>query len=907
MADWRRSVDERLAAHGVAPLRRQEIIDEVATYLQDRYDELVATGRGPDDARALALADLETDQFAHELAGLERRITADIPDTLIAGTRRSSRMAMLWQDLTYAFRSIRKAPAFAAVVIITLALGIGANTAIFTVVDAVMLRPYAFADTDRIMMLSERTRAGASMAVAWPTYQDWRAQNQTFERMGIYRSTSVNITGGDHPERLAAAMVAADVFTILGIQPIMGRTFLPAEDQPSAAAVTVISERLWRRRLNADPAILGQPLLLNGVPHTVVGVMPPTMRFPGRSTDVWLPLGPAIATLPQSRGTHPALFVVGKLKAGVTFESAVADMDTIARRIEQQYPESNKDVAVAMIPYYEQVVQNVRPTLLVLVGAVGFVLLIACANLANLMLARGERQQRDIAVRRALGADRWRIVQQLLTESIVLAVLGGVVGIALAYWAVTVFVGTRPATVPRMDLAAIDARVLTFAAAVSMATGVLFGLVPAIRTSSPDVMSGLKQGGRGTAGLSSTLLRGSLVVAQVALALMLLVGAGLMLRSFARLAAVDPGFDPRNVVTTRLLLPAAKYSDLATWIAFHDALAERVSAIPGVTAAGLNSALPLEGGGAEAGVVVEGRPIPPPGPPTTPSLFQASSPDYLRTMGVPLIKGRFFTAHDNASAPAVTIVDETLVAALFPNEEPLGKRIGFEFQGTRDNPTIRWREIVGVVGNVRHYGLVSGPQYVQLYTPVAQLPIYFTPRRPSMALVVRTAAATDTLVASIRREVAALDKDIPLYAVEMMSRYVAQQTEQPRLSVALLLGMGAIALTLALVGIYGVVSYTVAQRTPEIGVRLALGATHAQVLRLIVGQASVLVALGVVVGLAGALALSSVVKRLLYQVSERDPATLAIITVVLVIVGVVASAVPARRAARIDPIIALRE
>jgi putative ABC transport system permease protein len=907
MAEWRSAVEHRLAALGVPPLRRQDIVDEVATYLQDRCDELITSGRDPEEARVLALADLETECFARELARSERRVTADVPDTLILGTRRSSRMATLWQDLTHAFRSIRKAPAFATVVIVTLALGIGANAAIFTVVDAVMLRPYPYADMDRLVMLNERTRAGATMSVAWLNYQDWRTQNQTFERLALYRSTSVNVTGGDQPERLSGALVASDLFGTLGIQPLAGRTFLPAEDQPGAAAVAIVSERLWRGQLRADPAILGRSLVLNGVPHTVVGVMPSAMRFPSRTADVWLPLGPSIATFPQSRGSHPGFFVVGKLKSGVTFDAATADMDTIARRLEQQYPDSNKDVAVAMIPYYEQIVQNIRPTLMVLLGAVGFVLLIACANLANLMLARAERRQRDIAVRRALGADRWRIVQQLLTESVVLSLLGGVLGVAFAYWAVAVFVAARPTTVPRIDLIAVDGRVVAFAALVSMVTGVLFGLVPAIRTSSPDVMSGLKPGGRGTTGPSSTLLRAGLVVVQVALALILLVGASLMLRSFARLAAIDPGFNPTNVVSMRLTLPPAKYSDLTAWIAFHEALVERVSAIPGVTVAGLNTALPLEGGGSESSVAVEGRPLPPPGSPMTPSLFQASSPGYLQAMGIPLIKGRFFTAHDTASSSAVAVVDETFVSRLFPNEDPIGKRIGFEFEGTRENPIIRWREIVGVVGHVRHYGLVSGPQYVQLYTPIAQLPLYFTPRRPAMALVVRTANTANSVAASIRREVGTLDKDLPLYNVEMMSAYVAQQTEQPRLSVALLMGMGAIALTLALVGIYGVVSYTVAQRTQEIGVRVALGATRAQVLRLIVGQASVLIAAGVAAGVAGAIALSFAIERLLFEVSARDPGTLVIIALLIATVGVMASAIPARRASRIDPIIALRE
>jgi putative ABC transport system permease protein len=664
---------------------------------------------------------------------------------------------------------------------------------------------------------------------------------------------------------------------------------------------------MWRSRFNADPATVGRTLILNNEPYTVVGIMPAGMRFPSRMTDVWLPIGLAIGTFPQSRGAHPGLFGLARLKAGQTFERAVAEMDTIARRIEQQHPDTNKDVAVNLVPYYEQIVQNIRPTLLVLLGAVGFVLLIACASLANLMLARSEQRQRDIAVRRALGADRWRIVQQLLTESLIMAFIGGALGVLLAYWMLQLFLASQPTSIPRIDLVTVDIRVLSFAALLAVATGVIFGLVPALRGSNPDVVSALKQSARGAILAPTTRLRSLLVVAQVALALMLLVGAGLMIRSFAHLMSIEPGFDPENVVTMRVTLPPAKYADRDRWIAFHENLIERVGALPGVTAAGLNSAIPLEGGGSESGVVVEGRPLPAPGQVMTMCLFQAATPNYHRAMGIRLVKGRFFTAADRTSSAPVVIVDETLVARLFPNEEPLGRRIAFEFQGTRENPIILWREIVGVVGHVRHYGLASGPPYVQVYTPVAQLPTYFSPRRPAMAVIARTSLTPEAVTESIRREVRAIDPDIPVYGIQPMRQYLSQNTEQPRLSMMLLSGLAALALVLAVVGIYGVVSYSVAQRTQEIGVRVALGATRASILKLVVGQAGLLVLAGVVLGIVGALAMSSVVRTMLYQVSARDPMTFAGIALILTAVGVLASVVPARRAMRVDPIVALRD
>jgi predicted permease len=892
---WARSLERRLAALGVAPTRRHEIIAEVAQHLADARRDTLDPG--------------EADRLVRELAGLERSVPLDPP---VLGKARHTIMSSIWQDLRYAFRSFRLNPAYTAIVLATLALGIGANAAIFSVADAVMLRPFPYPDIDRIIAIMENTRGGQLISVAYPNYEDWLAQNQSFEHLGIFRGSTANLTGGDQPERLSVAFTSSAVFAALGVPPLCGRALSPAEDQEGTARVAVISERLWRSRFGADPGILGRAITLNNEPYEVVGVMPAGMRYPSRLTDAWLPFGVLRPTLPKTRGAHPGLFAIGKLRPGVTFARAVADMNGVAARLAQAYPNTNQDNGIEMTPYYEQVVRDIRPTLYVLLGAVGFVLLIGCANLANLSLARAERRQREIAVRAALGAERRRVVQQLLTESLVLAIAGGVLGVLLARWIVQLFVASRPVSIPRIDLVGVDLRVVAFAAAVSILTGIVFGLMPALRAASPDLVATLKQTARGAGAGRSRRFRSILVVVEVGLAVVLLVGAGLMIRSFARLTAVETGFDPDGVVTLRLTLPTSKYRELDRWLGFHDDLVRRVSAIPGVSAAGVNSAVPLEGGGSEAPVFVEGRPLPSPGNPirdAQPTLFQASSPGYLRAMGIRLVRGRYFTDQDARSSAPVVIVDESLVRKLFPNEEPLGKRIAFEMSaphGESGAPQILWREIVGVVAHVRHYGLASEPPFVQLYAPFQQLPIYFEPRRPSMALVVRTSLPPETLVSAIRKEVSSLDRDIPVYGVQTMSTYLAQTLEQPRLSVALLSGLGGLALVLAVIGIYGVVSYSVAQRTQEIGVRMALGASRRDVLRMVIGQAGSLIAAGVVIGSLVSLALGSYIRSMLYEVSERDPWTLAAIALVLGGTGLLATLIPARRATRVDPLTALR-
>ena len=816
-------------------------------------------------------------------------------------------MDSLIQDLRYAVRMLAKQRGFTAVGVLTLALGIGANAAIFSVLDGVLLRPLPYPDIERILTMNERTTSGQMMSVSWQNFQDWRAQNQVFEALGVYRGAVVNLTGGDQPERLNGSLASSEVFTAMGLAPLAGRAFSANEDRAGTDRVAIVSERLWRSRFNADAGLVGRAVTLNGQPHTVIGIMPAAMRFPSRLTDVWLPLGLYVPTFPKDRGAHPGLGAVGKLKRGVTVEQAMADLDTIARRLENQYPESNKNVRVAVVPYFEQIVRNIRPALRVLIAAVAFVLLIGCANLANLMLSKAEARQREIAVRAALGAGRRRIVQQLLTESLMLSSAGGVLGALLASWAVKAFVASQPTTVPRIDLIAVDGRVLAFVAAISIATGVLFGLVPALRASAPDLLTALKDSIRGSSSVAARRFRSALVVAEVALALVLLIGAGLMIRSFGRLMSIDPGFNAERVVTLRLTLPDARYPDRERWTTFHQELLRRVGALPAVDAAGLNSAVPLEGGGSEAPVIPEGAPMPSPDRLPAMTLFQTTSPDYFRAMGIQVLKGRVFSERDTAESTPVAIVDESLARRLFPTDDAIGKRIAFEFRGHGGaDMQPSWREVIGVVRHVRHYGMASEPPFVQVYTPYLQLPVYMQGRRPGMALVVRTSLEPQAVAASIRREVAAIDRDIPIYGLQTMDAYLAQNTEQPRLSVMLLTGFGALALLLSVVGIYGVLSYSVSQRTQEIGIRMALGATRRNVLALVVGHGMLLTVAGIAIGLAASYAVTKSMTALLFQVSPHDPSTFAAIVLLLGAVALAASLLPGLRAARVSPIQALR-
>ena len=861
----------------------RRISEEMRQHLDDEYDALRAGGLGHDEAM--------------------RRLAGDVDEVASMRTRPVDAVTT---DVRFALRTLRKAPGFTAVVMLTLALGIGATTAIFTIVDAVMLRPYPYADMDRIVMLAETTRTGQTMSIAWANFQDWREQNQVFEHLGIYRGTVLNLTGGDQPERLIASLASSEVFKAVGLQAMIGRTFTADEDRAGAPRVAVVSERFWRTHLDADASAIGRSIMLDGESHIVVGVMPAGMRFPSRTTDVWLPVGLFVQTFPADRGAHPGLFAVAKLKTNIGVARASADMDAISRRLEQQYPMSNTDHTVSVEPYYEQIVQNIRPALLALSGAVAFVLLIGCANLANLMLARADTRQREMAIREALGASRRRIAQQMLTESLLLALGGGALGALLAWWGVKAFVATRPSTVPRVDLIAVNLRVLAFATVVSIVVGIAFGLAPALRAASVDLLTSLKDAARGTAG-AGRRTRSALVVVEVALALVLLVGAGLTIRSFAALTAIDLGFDPSHVVTMRVSLPNARYPQLARWSAFHRELLRRAAGIPSVEAVGLNSSTPLEGGGAESEVRYEGQP-----PPSSPKeegttcLFQAASPDYFRAMGIAVVRGRTFTERDSSDSLLVAVVEEALVEKFFPNDDPIGKRIAFEFTGHGAGSRPIWREVIGVVRHVRHYGLVREPANLQVYAPLEQLPVWFVNRRPTMTLFARTPLEPEQLAASIRQAVSGIDRDVPVFSVQTMEQYVAQATEQSRLNMTLLVLFGALALVLAGLGIYGVLSYFVSRRTQEIGIRMALGATRVDVMRLIVGYGMKLTLTGVAIGLGASWAITRSLTALLVGVSPHDPGTFAVIGLLLVAIAFVASYLPGRRATRVDPMITLR-
>jgi putative ABC transport system permease protein len=816
-------------------------------------------------------------------------------------------MKTLWQDLRYAVRVLLKQPGFALVAVVTLALGVGANTAIFSVVNAVLLRPLPYEDAGRLVFLWENNqRAGANfMSISLPNLRDWKEQSHSFEQIGATRNASFTITGGGEPERVQGEQAEADMFAAFGTRPLLGRAILPDDDRAGGDRVVVLSQRLWQRRFGGDPKVLGRTVTLDGETFTVVGVMPAEFNVATGPTELWVPLGRFKPGLPQERDNHPGIVAVARLKKGVSAEQARAEMADIARRLSDQYVE-NRGNGVSVTPVEEQLVQGVRTVLLVLLAVVGFVLLIACANVANLLLARAASREKEIAIRVALGAGRLRVARQLLTESFVLALAGGTGGLLLALWGTDVLVASLPANsfIPRQDEIGIDAGVLAFTFAASLLSAFVFGLAPALQASKSDPNESLKEGGRG-ASAASNRLRKALVVAEVALTLVLLIGAGLMVKSAVRLSEVDPGFDPANVLTMRINLPEARYADGARWADFYRRLDERVRALPGVEASAISSAVPLVGGGSEAGVIAEGRPVPRGPAESTPALYQAVSPDYHRAMGIKLLRGRYFNEQDTASAQPVAVVDETLARRFWPNEDPLGKHISFENRGTPDNLQPNWREIVGVVRHVRHYQL-ERESFVEVYAPFDQLPIWMQKRRPAMSVVARTAGDPAALVSAVRGEVRALDPEVAVFGVNTMTGVLSGAVAQRRISTWLLAAFACVALVLATVGIYGVLAYSVAQRTREIGIRMALGAQTRDVLRLVLGQGLLLALAGVGLGVCGALALTRLMAGLLYGVSATDPATYALISLLLVSVALLACLIPAWRATRVDPMAALR-
>jgi putative ABC transport system permease protein len=827
-------------------------------------------------------------------------------------------MGTFWSDLRYALRTLAQRPGFTAVAALTLALGIGANTAIFSRIDATLLRKPAFADPDRLALVWGKSgeQGFSELPLSLPNFLDLRAQSRVFEELAAWVTDRINLSGGNEPEQLQYALVTSNFFTVLGVRPVAGRAFLPAEEQPGCPRIVVLSHSLWQRRFGGAPDLVGRSVTLDGVPHEVVGILPAGFRFASfpRETDVWMPFGlDPFQGRRYARGAK-SLGAVGRLKQGVALSQAQADLDTVAGRLEQEHPDLNKGLGLRAVPLQEQAVRNMRPALFVLLGAVSFVLLIACANVASLLLARATSRRREMAVRAALGAGRLRLVRQLLTESVCLALAGGLLGLTLASWAgdLLAYLAQRgsspfvPYTAPEAAFS-LDARVLGFTFLLSVLTGVLFGLVPALQASRTDLSEALKEGGlRGTGLLRHGRARSVLVVAEVALSLTLLVGAGLLLKSFLRLVEVPPGFRPEHVLTMDASLPQSRY-DGAAVARFYRQLLERVSALPGVESAGAVTLLPLSGEDSSTGFFVEGQPPPPPAerPHTH---HRAVSAGYFQALGVELVQGRGFTDADSDGAPRVAIVNQTMARRLFPGADAVGKRVALDFEAMhfyQDRPPdldipAGLRTIVGVAADVRHAGL-DLPAVPEMYVPYLQQPAR------DMTLVVRSTLDPGVVAEAVAREVRALDKDQPVSNVRTMSQLLGESVAAQRFNLELLGAFAVLALVLAAVGLFGVVSYGVGQRTHEIGVRMALGAQARDVLRLVVGQGMGLVLLGLVLGLGASWGLTRFLSSLLFEVSATDPAVFAGVSALLAAVALAASVLPGRRAMSVDPAVALRD
>jgi putative ABC transport system permease protein len=814
----------------------------------------------------------------------------------------------LWQDIRYGVRQLLKNPAFTAVAVLTLALGIGANTAIFSVVNAVLLRPLSFPESDRLLWISEGNAKAGNFPISFPNFIDWQAQQTVFEQIGVYNWGSYNLVGSGDPRNLFAAQMTASAFAALRVQPALGRVFSQDEDKPGAPPVIVLSHALWQNQFGGDPAILNRPIRLDGSAYTVVGVMPPGFAFP-TPVDVWLPLGPLSSESSfQERDSHPGLEGVARLKRGVSLKRARTDMDVIAKRLEQQYPDSNRDSRVTLEPLLDKVVGNVSRALWTLLGAVALVLLIACANVANLLLARAAARQKEMALRSALGAGRWQIVRQLLTESLLLAVIGGTLGLLIAHGCLGLILTLGNNALPRAAGIHMDGSVLVFTLLVALATGVLFGLVPAWQVSRPALQTVLADSSRGSTGGRSRLRQG-LIVAEVSLTLMLLIAAGLLLRTFNNLRTLSPGFSSEQVMSFRLALPLRKYATLDQQNGFYQALVEKLEALPGVRAAGVASRSPLEQFNWLTAYQIEGQPEPALGDGLSMDLTLAS-PDYFRAMGMPLLKGRAFTDEDNrqhlrgtgrendkGAGANVIIVDEEFVRRHWPNENPIGKQVRLLWGARAENPVLT---VVGVVARVKVRSLSERGGSVQAYLPAWQLP------ETGRAVVVKTIVPPETLFSAVRVQVNSLDPELPISNPRTVEELRRNSLSPQRLNVALLSFFGAVALALAAIGLYGVLAYAVTQRRREIGVRMALGAQRSSVLRLMVGNGMRLVALGMVFGLVGAAVLTRVMKSLLFEVATIDPLTFGSVPLLLAIVTFLACWLPARRAAKVDPMVALR-
>jgi putative ABC transport system permease protein len=812
-------------------------------------------------------------------------------------------MGTLLQDLKYGLRQLGRNPGFTAVAVLTLALGIGANTAMFSVVNGVLLNPLPYPQPDRLVALYSRTAQFSNSSISYPNFLDWVRLNHSFSALAAYRADNFTLTGVGEPERVPVEFISASFFSLLRIKPALGRWFTPQEDEVGAAPVVVLSGGFWKRKFGASPDIVGTAITLNGTSYTVVGVLPANFYYSGNNfqrSDVYVPIGQWADPTFRDRRASMGMDAVGRLKPGVTFLQAKADMDGLGRHLAEAYPEADKDTGITLVPLKQNVVGEIQAYLLVLLAAVGFVLLIACVNVANLMLARSTGRAREFAIRIALGAGRQRVVRQLLTESVLLALAGGGLGLLIATWGLQAALKVLPEALPRVQDVSLDGRVLLFTLAASVLTGILFGLAPALRTSATNLQETLKEGGRG-ASAAHHRTQSVFVVAEVALALVLLAGAGLMIRSLGALWGVDPGFDPHHILAFRAAFPPVKSPDAirTMWRQVQD----NVGALPGIQAASVTMGSMPTRGDSELPFWLEGEAKPASNSQMKVSLFYVVQPDYRKVMKIPLLRGRFLTAADTEHSPFVIVIDRRFADLYFPGQNPIGRRVNIDI-------ITATAEIVGVVGHIKQWGLdesVSSPIQAQCYMSPYQLPDQFVPLVASnLGVLARTAGDPLAQADSIRRTLHQINSHSVVYGIESMDDILSDSLLSRRFAMILMGVFAALALLMASVGTYGVISYLTSQRTHEIGIRMALGADKSDVLRTVLGQGVKLALMGIGIGIAGSFLLTRFLSGMLYGVKPTDPVTFIGVSLILIAVALAACYIPARRAARVDPMVALR-
>jgi len=817
-------------------------------------------------------------------------------------------MDTVYKDLRYAFRILLKNPFMTFVAVLTLALGIGANTAIFSVLNAVVLRPLPYADPDRLVMVWETVPGNNKRAAAPGNYVDWKAQNSSFSELAAMFYGNFNLTGIGEPERVNGSTVTSNLMSTLGVSAQLGRTFQSDDDEHQDRRVAILGDGLWQRKFGGDKSIIGKTITIDESSYTVVGVMPPDFKFPVLS-DLWV-LGrdrnavsmSLISQFPTNDWNHERdahfINVVGRLKPEATLAQAQSDIAGIAARLEKDFPETNASLGSNVVSLHTQIVGNVKGLIGVLFGAVALVLLIACTNVASLLLARATQRDREFAIRRAVGASRWRLARQLLTESVVLSLLGGVAGFALSVWAVSLFIKLSPGDIPRLNEANVDLRLLGFAFLVSLITGVAFGLWPALQATSGSLNQSLKESGaKASEGRQRRRSRNVLIVTELALAQVLLIGAGLLIMSYVQVSRVDPGFNADHVLSAKIAPSGKKYPDLKSRVQFYTRVIEQLQSIPGITSVGMVMNVPLSGSSMNRGFKAEGRPEPKPGE-TIAMDYQVVSKDYFATMGIPVLRGRAFASQDTDSAPRVIVINQTMANRYWPNEDPVGKRMSI---GESSKET-SWRTIVGVVGDTRHASLTDAP-----------VPFAFIDYRQDleswsrMGFVMKTLTEPEALISTVRGSLVSIDSQQPVYAVEPMEKLLGTDVAPRKFVMSLIGALAFIAVALAIVGIYGVISFSVNERTREIGIRMALGAEGKDVLRMVLSQGMRVAAIGIIAGLAIAFAVTRLLTTLLFKVSPTDPKTFASVALMLSVVALLACYLPARRATKVDPLVALKD